>query len=212
MKWARLRVDLRHTERLATVASFRTWRGSRASVAQSPKSDNCSPLPSHHDEPLLHRMVTRTVSPSSTFFLPAFAKPNAALADIRDSRYTLDLNCPIGYQSIEQIMEGTKDAWPEDGLCCKLPTACVSDKFIVRPLFVKTEREETMKTKSKSIVLAVWAMTALLAGCQSGNQPTTEQPAEQPATTQAGAAKSGAPKRRPASTEARGTGAKLSAP
>ena len=148
-------------------------------------------------------MVTRTVSPPSTFFLPAFAKPNAALADIRDSRYTLDLNCPIGYQSIEQIMEGTKDAWPEDGLCCKLPTACVSDKFIVRPLFVKTEREETMKTKSKSIVLAVWAMTALLAGCQSGNQPTTEQPAEQPATKQAGAAKSGAPKRRPASTEAR---------
>ena len=60
-----------------------------------------------------------------------------------------------------------------------------------------------MKTKSKSIVLAVWAMTALLAGCQSGNQPTTEQPAEQPATKQAGAAKSGAPKRRPASTEAR---------
>src|SRR5439155_10451326 len=99
-------------------------------------------------------------------------------------------------------MEGTKDAWPEDGLCCKLPTACVSDKFIVRPLFVKTEREETMKTKSKSIVLAVWAMTAVLAGCQSGNQPTTEQPAEQPSTKEAGA-KSGAAKHRAATTEAR---------
>src|SRR6266568_2714813 len=36
---ARLRVDPEHTERLATVASFRTWRGSRASVAESPKSD-----------------------------------------------------------------------------------------------------------------------------------------------------------------------------
>ncbi len=30
---------LRHTERLVTVASFRTWRGSRTSVAQNPKSD-----------------------------------------------------------------------------------------------------------------------------------------------------------------------------
>src|SRR3989441_379820 len=99
-------------------------------------------------------------------------------------------------------MKRTKGAWPEDGLCCKLPTACISDNFIVRPLFVETEREETMKTKSKLIALAVWAVTALLAGCQSGNQPTTEQPAEQPSTKQA-TAKPGALKRRPASTEAR---------
>jgi len=35
--------DLRHTERLVTVASFRTWRGSRTSVAQSPKSDMFCP-------------------------------------------------------------------------------------------------------------------------------------------------------------------------
>src|SRR5208282_3196860 len=35
--------DLRHTERLVTVASFRTWRGSRTSVAQSPKSDTFCP-------------------------------------------------------------------------------------------------------------------------------------------------------------------------
>ncbi len=59
-----------------------------------------------------------------------------------------------------------------------------------------------MKTKSKLIVLAVWTMTALLAGCQSGNQPTTEQPAEQPSTKQA-SAKSGAVKHRAAATEAR---------
>jgi len=59
-----------------------------------------------------------------------------------------------------------------------------------------------MRTKSKLIVLAVWTMTALLAGCQSGNQPTTEQPAEQPATKQA-SAKSGAVKHRAAATEAR---------
>ena len=59
-----------------------------------------------------------------------------------------------------------------------------------------------MKTKSKLIVLAVWAMTALLAGCQSGNQPTTEQPAEQPSTKVA-ATKSGAAKHRAAATEAR---------
>jgi len=36
--------DLRHTERLVTVASFRTWRGSRTSVAQSPKSDTFCPF------------------------------------------------------------------------------------------------------------------------------------------------------------------------
>jgi hypothetical protein len=59
-----------------------------------------------------------------------------------------------------------------------------------------------MKTKSKLIALAVWAMTALLAGCQSGNQPTTEQPAEPPSSREA-TAKAGAPKHRPASTEAR---------
>src|SRR6266516_7057823 len=63
-------------------------------------------------------------------------------------------------------------------------------------------KEESMKTKSKLIVLAVWTMTALLAGCQSGNQPTTEQPAEQPSTKQA-SAKSGPVKHRAAATEAR---------
>src|SRR5207244_12562680 len=98
--------------------------------------------------------------------------------------------------------EGTKGACPEDGLHSNFPTACVSDRLIVRPLFVKTEREESMKTKSKLIVLAVWAMTALLAGCQSGNQPTTEQPAEQPSMKVA-ATKSGAAKHRAAATEAR---------
>jgi hypothetical protein len=37
--WRQTSGALRHTERLVTVASFRTWRGSRASVAQSPKPD-----------------------------------------------------------------------------------------------------------------------------------------------------------------------------
>jgi len=38
----RLRVILWHTEGPSTVASFRTWRGLKASVAQSPKPDNGS--------------------------------------------------------------------------------------------------------------------------------------------------------------------------
>jgi hypothetical protein len=38
----RLRVILWHTEAPSTVASFRTWRGLKVSVAQSPKPDNGS--------------------------------------------------------------------------------------------------------------------------------------------------------------------------
>ena len=50
--------DLRHTERLVTVASFRTWRGSRTSVAQSPKSDIVAPAPRDATSKL-NFMVTR---------------------------------------------------------------------------------------------------------------------------------------------------------
>jgi hypothetical protein len=72
--WARLRVDLRRPERPATVASFRTWRDSRASVAQSPKSDIAAPgripiacSPRAQTEMLACRVLERRIFSASEF-------------------------------------------------------------------------------------------------------------------------------------------------
>lgn len=61
-----------------------------------------------------------------------------------------------------------------------------------------------MKTKSMVAGLTVWALAVFLAGCNRGNQQTTDQSAEQPAAQPAetpakeGSAKAGGPKHRPA--------------
>ena len=92
INWARLRVDLRHTERLATVASFRTWRGSRASVAQSPKSDMFADHPSILAMSNRQNGSTRTHASSTSF----------RSTPIR----LLDLRVPIVYcQPVANIVE-----------------------------------------------------------------------------------------------------------
>ena len=87
--------DLRHTERLATVASFRTWRGSRASVAQGPKSDiHCL------GEGVLHPSYVSMTAPTPSMNIPAGAYRTVGVIPCRTSAPASTSSLP-GLSSID---------------------------------------------------------------------------------------------------------------